>query len=182
MAATSVVTQVGCTSSTGASISIIMPQSGQSYATGDKIQVVWNILNPNPEFLNVTLAFSIANAANPNNVIALTNGALVTANPVKVSDGLLISTVPSVPAGAKYTVSARFKDIGPTSNWLQCFSPSFAIAVGSVVAPPTTGAVPAATSGVASVAPVTPVASKSSGAVQVLTGVFGVLASAVFLL
>ncbi|KAJ3244727.1 hypothetical protein HDU78_010520 [Chytriomyces hyalinus] len=178
MAATSVVTQVGCTSSTGASISIIMPQNGQSYATGDKIQVVWNILNPNPEFLNVTLAFSIANAANPNNVIALTNGALVTANPVKVSDGLLISTVPSIPAGAKYTVSARFKDIGPTSNWLQCFSPSFAVAVGSVA--PTTGA--AATTGVASVSAVPPVATKSSGAVQMLTGVFGVLASAVFLL
>ncbi|KAJ3264604.1 hypothetical protein HDU77_007961 [Chytriomyces hyalinus] len=179
MAATSVVTQVGCTSSTGASISIIMPQNGQSYATGDKIQVVWNILNPNPEFLNVTLAFSIANAANPNNVIALTNGALVTANPVKVSDGLLISTVPSIPAGAKYTVSARFKDIGPTSNWLQCFSPSFAVAVGSVA--PTTGGA-AATTGVASVSAVPPVTTKSSGAVQMLTGVFGVLASAVFLL
>ncbi|KAJ3224603.1 hypothetical protein HDU81_008452 [Chytriomyces hyalinus] len=180
MAATSVVTQVGCTSSTGASISIIMPQSGQSYATGDKIQVVWNIINPNPEFLNVTLAFSIANAANPNNVQAITNGALVTANPVKVSDGILMSTVPPVPAGAKYTVSARFKDIGPTTNWLQCFSPSFAIAGGSVV--PTTGGGAAATSGVASVSAVAPVTTKSSGEVQLVTRVFGLLASAVFLL
>ncbi|KAJ3241119.1 hypothetical protein HDU81_001905 [Chytriomyces hyalinus] len=181
MAATSVVTQVGCTSSTGASISIIMPQSGQSYATGDKIQVVWNILNPNPDFLNVTLAFSIANAANPNNVIALTNGALITTNPVKVADGLLISTVPSIPAGAKYTVSARFKDIGATPNWLQCFSPSFAVTAGTV-APTTGAAAPTSAGGVASVSPVAPLTTKSSGAVKVLSGVFGVLVSAVLLL
>ncbi|KAJ3025996.1 UNVERIFIED_CONTAM: hypothetical protein HDU68_006368 [Siphonaria sp. JEL0065] len=107
-----------CTSSTGGSIQIIAPAQGQLLNVGDNFD-----------------------ATNPNNVTPLQGGTLATKTPATVASGQAFVTVPNVPAGKAYALEAQYLDVDAARKWMQCFSPTFAIANGATPPPPVTTAV-----------------------------------------
>ncbi|KAJ3277592.1 hypothetical protein HDU79_002369, partial [Rhizoclosmatium sp. JEL0117] len=116
----------GCTTASGAYISIIAPAANDIYTVGQKMTILWAIVgNPDPDFNAATIGFEIANAADPNNVQSVPGGALSfsPSNPL-VSDISATATVPSIQSGNLYTLKSIYKDGSAIKS---CFSPTFKI-------------------------------------------------------
>ncbi|KAJ3006742.1 UNVERIFIED_CONTAM: hypothetical protein HDU68_003913, partial [Siphonaria sp. JEL0065] len=113
----------GCTTSSGAAISIIDPQANSIISIGQPLKITWSVVGtPDASFNAAAITFEIANAANPSNVVAVSGGTLSFAQSPHVSDLSASTTVPRIANGNLYTIRSTFKD-GSVNRY--CFSPTF---------------------------------------------------------
>ncbi|KAJ3064754.1 hypothetical protein HDU98_011874 [Podochytrium sp. JEL0797] len=152
----------GCTSSTGASISIIAPVAGEVLTAGSQYNIVWNQVGGDATYGAAPLSFVVGDASNPRNIVPAAGGTISGVN-ATISTGSVKVTVPNVAAKGNYTLEAKYVDVGASKTNLVCFSPQFSVVAGAVATTAYASVVPTVKSGAGAV---------GAGVLAALVGLF----------